>query len=125
MDGVVILKEVTETTILGHIALMLAMIVPVALCCGGITLCGNGRRLCSGWRKAAGATIIFFSLLSLLVYSAAVQNGLMDPIIDSLGLSSGTGKYEVRISGDIDMNEFYGHYDVLGCENGVYTVRLK
>lgn len=125
MDGVTILREVTEATILGQAVLAFAAVMPTVLCCGGTMLRNNGRRFFSGWRRAAGAVMVFLGVFLALIYVAAVRGGFAIPVLDSLGLSAGTGKYEAQVSENIDMNEFYERYDILSCENGVYVIEAK
>ncbi len=36
-----------------------------------------------------------------------------------------TGKYEVVVNSDVDMNEFQSKYDIIDYNDGVYTVKPK
>lgn len=35
------------------------------------------------------------------------------------------GEYEVVLDNDIDMNEFYRRYEIVGFKDGIYTITLK
>lgn len=49
----------------------------------------------------------------------------MLPVFNNWGLTDHTGKYEVIVAADVDMNEFQERYEIIDFKNGVYTIKVK
>ena len=103
ISGVVFIKEVVVISLMG---LGLLNVIAIALCAmmvGGVRLHINGsRNFCDG-ERIVGSVISIAGLI----------------------LTDRTGKYEVTVTADADMNEFQERYEIIGYENGVYTIKVR
>lgn len=111
VDGVTIIKKCTETSTMGNIMMILLLVITMALSFGAYKIGDDvyGR---------VGAVLS----LAFLITGIFITLGVM-PELDTF--QKPTGKYEVTVNSNVDMNEFQSKYDIIDYDNGVYTVKPK
>lgn len=126
MDGVIFIKEVVIISLMGSGLLSVIMLALCAMMLGGARLHINGlRNFCDGERIFGFIISIAGIILELTLFILINNNAAIIPIFDSLGLTDHTGKYEVTVTADVDMNEFQERYEIIDFKNGVYTIKIK
>lgn len=126
MDGVILIKEVVVTSLVGNILLAVILIAFTAMIWGGMRLHINGCRNCCDGEKTFGfimsmVGVVLGCFLLILMYS----DEAIISLFDSFGLTDHTWKYEVTLTANVDMNEFQERYEIIDYENGVYTIKEK
>ena len=125
MNGVIPIKEIMSLSISAMFIFVGIELIAIAMSFGGIALHIKGRRYFSIWRKNVGTIISFGGIIILLFLLGSYKSNLIIPFAEELGLTDHTGKYEVIVTDDADMNEFQDCYEIIDCENGVYTIKVK
>lgn len=124
MNGVIFIKEIMDISAFGYFLLGAICIVSLAMFFGGIKLWMEGcRSCCDGMEIAGFITLVVDLVLSCSIYAFINSEDLS--CVESLGLAKSTGKYEVTVTAEADMNEFQERYEILSFENGVYTIKIK
>lgn len=125
MNGVIFIKEVMNVSILGNILIGAIMLVLTVITFVGFKLCVDGyRNFCDGM-KVTGFVISVVCFVLACSFSIFISSENLISYADNLGLAESTGKYEVTITAETDMNEFQERYDIIDYENGVFTIKLK
>ncbi len=127
ISGVVFIKEVVVISLMGWGLLNVIAIALCAMMVGGVRLHINGSRNSCDGERIVGSVISIAGLMLELVLFVLMNNdnAAIIPIFDSFGLTDRTGKYEVTVTADADMNEFQERYEIIGYENGVYTIKVR
>ena len=126
MDGVIFIKEVVVISLMGSCLYGVIGLVLCAMICGGIRLHINGYRDFCDAEKTVGLIISIAGLILLITLQILMnKDETIIPIFDSFGLTDHTGKYEVTVAADVDMNEFQDCYEIIDFKNGVYTIKVK
>ena len=109
MDGVTLIKECTELSTIGTILIfLLSFVVAFVVFIFGFVL---------SYKKKSIKVILFCGTIILGTFMG--KQFIIDKCYEPIG------EYEVVLDNDIDMNEFYRCYEIVGFKNGIYTITLK
>lgn len=109
MDGVTLIKECTELSTIGTILIfLLSFVVAFVAFIFGFVL---------SYKKKSIKVILFCGTIILGTFMG--KQFIIDKCDEPIG------EYEVVLDNDIDMNEFYRRYEIVGFKNGIYTITLK
>lgn len=125
MNGVISIKEIISLSISAMFIFVGIELIAIVMSFGGIVLHIKGRRYFSTRRKIVGTIISFDGIIILLLLIGFSKSNLIIPFAEELGLTDHTGKYEVIVTNDADMNEFQERYEIIDYKNGVYTIKVK
>lgn len=126
MDGVIFIKEVVVISLVGNTLLAVILIALTAMIYGGIRVHINGCRNCCDGEKIFGFIMSMVGVvLGCFLLILMCSDEVITPLFNSFGLTDHTGKYEVTLTANVDMNEFQERYEIIDYENGVYTIKVK
>lgn len=118
-DGITLIKECTETSIVGYIMMIIALLTTIALSFASDKIgCILSEATCNNIYERAGSALALVIVLSGIFITLQII-----PDLDKFQESN--GKYEVVISSDIDMTEFQSRYDIIDYNDGKYTIKIK
>ncbi|MCM1008304.1 MAG: hypothetical protein NC485_10310 [Ruminococcus flavefaciens] len=122
MDGVSLIKECTELSGIGFALLLVIFLIIMVLGC----LFLFGGMFLSKIKYSCVYEIIGCILGLALVFTYSVVIEIIDVTsIIPQKFQKPTGKYEVVLDKNVDINEFYEKYEIFDFKNGVYTVTPK
>lgn len=125
MDGVVFIEEVISFTVFGAILLAAITIVLFAMLAGGLRLFSEGNCNEEYEKKFGGFILCIVSLILTMVFLTCYKSDNFMPYCKKMGLAENTGIYKVTVTDKADMNEFQERYEIIGYENGIYTIKEK
>ncbi|MCM1524155.1 MAG: hypothetical protein NC120_06820 [Ruminococcus sp.] len=125
MNGVIFIKEVTNLSVFGSYLIGAILIAATVMSFGGVKLHIDGYRDFSDFKKIVGVILSVVGVALMVSLWAVINSDDFMSYADSLGLTESTGKYEVTVTAEADMNEFQERYEIINFENGVYTIKLK
>lgn len=125
INGVILINEIMVLSTVGSYVLLVMLIVFFVMALGGVKLYINGRSYFSTWRRIVGIIISLVGIALLMTLWVSVRSNLIIHIAYPLGFAEHTGKYEVTVDNNVDMNEFYERYEIIDYENGVYTIKVR
>lgn len=119
MDGVTIIEECTklsETGVILKIFILFSTIVlSLILFFDGTILSIKNGNVSDAYEIIGGVLAFVFCISSLVISKNVILKYFQEP----------NGEYKVVIDTDVDMNEFYRRYEIVGFKDGIYTITLK
>ncbi len=119
MDGVTFIKECMQLSTTGLIMTYISTLITAAF---SLALVKIGYVLDN--KTLENIHGLIGSILALVV--AVIGTIITLKVIPNVDkCQEPNGKYEVVISGNIDMSEFQNRYDIINYKNGKYIIKIK
>lgn len=125
INGVIFIKEILVLSLVGSCILGAFVIIVLAMMFGGAKLYINGCRNFSDGEKIFGIIVCLIGIALSVSLSVLLRSNEITYVFDNWGLTDHTGKYEVTVAADVDMNEFQDCYEIIDFKNGVYTIKVR
>ena len=120
INGIVFIKEVEFLSVTGLCLFYAIVIAAFIMLCGGERLYVNELHYFSECRKKVEVILICAAFATLIFLAFTLKSDIPKKI----GFTE-NGKYEVTLTGNVDMNEFQERYEIIDFKKGVYTIKVR